>query len=304
MFIKKAGKRMLSELKTFFNGLAFGVTQIVPGVSGGTIAIMLGFYDKLLETVNHFTKDYRKHLKFLIPFLLGVVFGILLFSSIIDYFLTNYSLPTMLFFIGLIVGIIPLIYLKVKELGRKLGRNEILLIIIPALVLMFISNLKGAQAAAPAEIIAGIGFPYMAFIFVSGVISAAALVTPGISGSFILLLFGVYHVVTYSLSAVRHLLADMTNISLMLDICKVMVPFAIGVVAGGLSMARLIETLLKKHHKKVYSIILGLLAGSVYALFKEPIVFQSGVSPVLIAASAATFLLGCAVSLYLGKKRL
>jgi putative membrane protein len=178
------------------------------------------------------------------------------------------------------------------------------MIAVPALALLFISNLKGASVTDPAEIVHNINLPYMVFIFIAGVISAAALVTPGVSGSFILLLMGIYHVITYSVSSVRHLLADITNISLMLDICKVMAPFAIGVIIGGLSMARLIEKLLKNHHKTVYSIILGLLLGSVYALFKEPIVFQSVTSAIVIFISVITFLLGCVLSFIIGKKRL
>ena len=295
---------MTKHLKNFLNGFAFGVTQIVPGVSGGTIAIMLGFYDELIEAINHFTEDWRKYLKYLIPLLIGVAAGIISFGSIIDYLLIHYSLPTMLFFIGLIVGIIPLIYLKVKVPGRILMPKETALIMLPAAALMIISNLKTTTVTDPAEIISGIGVPFMLFILVAGIISAAALVTPGISGSFILLLLGIFHVVTYSVSSIRFWLADMTNLSLFLDICKVLAPFAIGVIIGGLSMARLIEKLLKNYYRTIYLIILGLLLGSVYALFREPIVFQSGISPVIIVVGIAAFLSGCVISFVIGKKRL
>ena len=295
---------MVREVKNFFNGLAFGVTQIVPGVSGGTIAIILGFYGELIETVNHFTEDYRKHLRFALPFLLGTIAGIIMFSSIIHYLLTNYSFPTMLFFIGLIVGIIPLVYCKVKNPGRGLEPGEIALVALPALALMAISELKGVFVTNPAEIIDNMSAFFMVYIFLSGIIAAMALVIPGVSGSFVLLLLGIYPLATYSLSSIRHLLADATNMPLMLDIGKVLLPLGIGVIIGGLSMARLIEKLLKNYYKVTYSIILGLLLGSVYVLFKEPIVFQSGTSEIIIIIGSVTFLSGCIISFYLGNKRL
>jgi putative membrane protein len=131
-----------------------------------------------------------------------------------------------------------------------------------------------------------------------------ALVIPGVSGSFVLLLLGVYPLATHSISSIRFLLADITNTDLLWSIGKVLVPLGIGVIIGGLSMARLIEKLLKNYYRVTYLIILGLLLGSVYALFKEPIVFRSGISAIIILIGFATFLLGCIVSFSLGRKRL
>jgi len=295
---------MITLIKNFLNGIAFGITETVPGVSGGTIAIIIGFYDKMLESVNHFTKEPRKSIKFLAPFFIGLAGGIFAFASIINYLLANFSFPTMLFFIGLIVGIIPIIFLKVKKPGRKFKAANILLIVAPIILLIAISNLKGVSVVDPAEFIGNMSGSYMIFIFFAGTIAASALIIPGISGSFVLLLMGVYPLATYSISSLRLYLADIKNIALLLDIFKVLAPLAIGVVIGGLTMARLIEKLLKNYSEIIYSIILGLITGSVYALFNEPIVYKSGVSPLIIAIGALTFLLGGATSFFLGKKKL
>ena len=295
---------MLKHIRNFFNGMVFGVTEIIPGVSGGTIAVLLGFYGELIEAINHFTQNYKKHLKFLLPLVLGMVSGILLFSSLIHYLLTNHSFPTMLFFIGLIAGLIPLVYAKVKERGQRLRTGEMALIAVPMLFLIVMSGLKPEAAASPADVIGNMDIRYMAFLFFVGMVAAAALIIPGVSGSFVMLLMGVYPVVVFSVSSIRHWLGDITNLSLMLDICKVLIPFGIGVIAGGLSMAKLVEKLLKSYSKIIYSIILGLLLGSVYALFKEPIVFQSGVTPAAAVVSAITFAAGFAAALTIGKKRL
>jgi len=130
---------MLKTIRNIFNGLAFGITETIPGVSGGTIAIILGFYFELIETINHFTEDIKKSLRFLLPLVVGMVAGILIFSSIINYLLLHYSFPTMLFFIGLITGIIPHIFSKVKNPSQKLNAKDILLIAVPFLALITIS---------------------------------------------------------------------------------------------------------------------------------------------------------------------
>jgi putative membrane protein len=293
----------LKAIRNFLNGLAFGITETIPGVSGGTIAIILGFYFELIETINHFTENLKKNLQFIIPLVIGIATGILLFSSLIHFLLENYSFPTMLFFIGLIVGIIPHIFLKVKERDCGFKVTEIVLVLIPFVILVALSFLKkDASVVNPEEV--DVTVPFMFFIFFAGIIAAAALVIPGISGSFVLLLLGIYPLIIYYVSSIRILLTDMSNTSLMLDICKVLVPLALGVIVGGLSMTRLIENLLKNYHKIVYSIILGLLLGSVCVLFKEPMVYKSGISAIIIVAGIVTFALGCVLSFTLGRKRL
>ena len=284
------------------NGVAFGITETIPGVSAGTIAIILGFYHELIEAINNFTKDYKKYLRFLLPLCLGIVTGILTFSSLTHYLLTNHSFSTMAFFIGLIVGIVPLIYAKVKN--SRWRPSQIALVVCPMLFVMAISHLRGETVTNPEEIVNYIDWRFMLFIFFSGILAAAALVIPGISGSFVLLLLGIYPLAIFSVSQIRFLLTDIFNLHLILNIGRVLVPLGIGVIIGGLSMARLIEKLLKNYHNTVYSIILGLLVGSVYSLFRDPIVYQSGVSALIIAVGAVTFLGGCAASYGIGKKRL
>ena len=295
---------MSGDVRNFLNGSAFGITIIVPGISGATIAVVLGFYYELIDVINHFTENHRKYLRYLFPFLLGAVTGIVVFSSIINYLLTNYSFPAMLFFLGLIAGVIPAIYSKTKETGRGFKLCEIALIAFPALALIIISELKSASVTNPAEIVNNIDAPLMLFIFAGGIAAAMALVLPGFSGSFVLLLMGIYHLITYSISSIRHLLADVTNIALMLDICKVLLPFGTGIIIGCLFMANLMEKLLKNYYRGTYLVILGLLIGSVYALCKEPIIFQSGVSAIAAVIGSAAFLLGCIISFNLGKRRL
>jgi len=295
---------MIKIIRNFFNGLAFGAIQTVPSISGGTIAIILGFYFDLIRAINHFREDCKKHLRFLIPLFLGTAVGIVLFSSLVNFFLENHSFPTMLFFMGLIAGIVPHIFSKIREDGQKLGIREILLIILPLPILLLMASFRGESVTDPAEVIATITIPFMLFIFFAGILAAAALVVPGISGSFLLLLLGIYHVVIYSIQSIRIFLGDITNTALMLDILRVLGPLALGIIVGGLSMIRLIEKLLEKHQKPVYSVILGLMVASFVVLIMEPMVYRSGMSVLIVVIGIATFSLGCVASFKLGKKRL
>ena len=297
---------MKKIIRNFINGIAFGITETVPGVSAGTIAIILGFYAELIGAVNNFVKEPKKSLKLLVPLLIGAAAGMLTFGSIINYLLKNYSFPTMTFFIGLIIGIIPIIYFKVKPQGRIFNLREAALILIPVILLVVISNIKNmlGQGADAADAVRNIDGLYMLFIMFAGMLAAAALIIPGISGSFVLLLLGVYPVFTEALSSVRLLIADITNGGLFLSIVKALGPLAAGIIIGGLSMARLIEKLLRDHHKTVYLIILGLVSGSVYALFNDPIIYQSGISVTIALTGLPTILAGAAISYTLGKKRL
>lgn len=293
---------MYKFVKNFFNGLAMGVVEIIPGISGGTIAIILGFYDNLIYSINNITKNFIRSMIFIFPILLGIATGILVFSSIVSFFITYYSLPTMLFFMGLLSGIIPSMYSRTVENNNRYNLKDILLIILPVLLLIFISNLTEPKVMNPDEFIDTINLNFMIYIFVSGILASAALVIPGTSGSFVLLLLGVYPLVTYSISSIRLLLIDITNVELILNIVKVIVPLGIGMVIGILFMSKIIERLLKNYYRETYLIILGLLLGSVYALFKEPTMYQSGVSKVFIFIGVVTFFLGGISSFSLGKR--
>jgi len=288
----------------FFCGLAFGITQIVPGVSGGTVAIVLGFYFRLVKAVNHFGENRREHLLFLAPLLLGTAAGLVLFSSLVSHLLERHAFPTMLFFIGLILGVVPHVFSKVREGGEKIGAREIALFLLPFPLLLAMSSLRGDGLADPAEVIAGMGFPLMLFLFFAGILAAAALVIPGVSGSFMLLLLGVYPLVVFSVSSIRLWLIDVANVALLLDILRVLGPFALGALAGVLSTLRLVEKLLEKRQKPVYAAITGLMLASALVIFIGPEVRGSEASAPAVVAGLAALCLGCVAAFLLGRKRL
>jgi len=202
--------------------------------------------------------------------------------------------------VGLIAGIAPAIYGKIKEPGERVKLREIILVIIPVILLITISHLSGSDGSSEREIT----WAYMAFLFVAGALAAAGLIIPGVSGSFILILMGVYYIAVDALRNIGVLLTDITNTALMLDILKIVLPIGFGVIVGGFLTARLIGKLLEKYHEIIYSIILGLIIGSVYALVREPMVYESGTAAPMIIAAVISCAVGWVASFTLGKKKM
>lgn len=299
---------MFHLFKNFIYGIVFGLTLIIPGVSGGTLAIILGFYQQLIEAVNNFTKGFNnfvKHIKFLIPFGLGIVISIVAFASVIQFLFRYYSFPAMMFFIGLIAGVLPSMYSQSKGeriSGRVLDPfrlRDIVTILIPVGLLVLTSHIgDGMVMASPTDMV--IDAPFMLFLFVIGIIAAASLLVPGLSGSFVLLVAGVYPVATYAVSSIRMLVTDITNVEVMMGIVRILAPLGVGIIIGILLMARLVERLLKKRSRAVYLVVTGLMIGSIYVLAVDPILFYSGVNEVVVAVGVAACLVGVVVSYKMG----
>ncbi|MCL2399603.1 MAG: DUF368 domain-containing protein [Defluviitaleaceae bacterium] len=301
---------MLQGVKNFFNGVFFGVGQVIPGVSAGTIAIILGFYDQLIETISHFTEDWRRHTKFIIPFLLGIAVGIVAFSSLIQYLLTYHPFATMLFFTGLIAGIIPSIYRHVKENSvlqtdqpaQSMQLKDIALVLIPIILLVVVVAHLNTDTGDIALV--DVDLPVMIFIFVIGIIAAASMLIPGLSGSFVLLVVGIYTLAIDAVSSIRFLLMDFTDFDLMWDIVRVLGPLGVGVVVGVIVMARLIEKLMEKYNREAFLVVLGLLIGSIYALLMEPSLLRNELTMLIIVMGIGSCILGAIISYQLSAKKL
>ncbi len=286
----------VSFFSGFLKGILVGVANIIPGVSGGTIAVVLGIFDELIDAINNFYKDFKRYFKFLLPVGLGAAFGIVAFSSLIEYSLTKYSFPTSMFFVGLVIGSIPLIYAKASE---KKFRKEYAIPFVAALcIVAYLSLIKEPSGAAD---LAAATPSDMAYLFFGGAIAAAAMVIPGISGSFIMILLGLYPNVIHAIASLKLLLYSPTDINLITSIAVTLIPLGLGVIAGILLISKIISILLKKMYAPTYFAILGLVFGSVFGIFNDPITYQSGMSLPVMFAGVAALAAGCVISLRLGK---
>lgn len=238
----------MENIRNFFKGMLIGIANVIPGVSGGTMAVVLNIYDKLISYISGFFKDWKKCLAFLLPIGLGAGAGILLFSKLIKMLMTDYPIQTNFFFIGLIVGSLPLLFKK--SLEQKFNPLNIIPFIITLGILIFMAYVAPPDASK----VMFTALSYKAFLYlcVGGFIGAAAMVVPGISGSFILLLMGLY---TTIINAIAEL-----NIPLL-------IPVAIGVAIGIIATTKAINTLLKRYPQTTYFAILGLVVGSIFTIF-------------------------------------
>lgn len=294
----------MDYISLFFKGIIVGVANVIPGVSGGTIAVVLHIFDRLIEAINHFTADVKKHLKFLLPLIVGAGVGVLAFSVLIDYCLERFSLPTCGFFAGLVAGSIPLIYkmAKSKQPKDKKQYGYFIYTVIAFALVIFMSTLKTGDGSA--VVVGDVSVGLMAQAFLGGAIAAAAMIVPGISGSFMLVLLGLYNVVIGYVALVKDFLLTF-DMTILVSIIKFCAPLGIGMIAGAIIISKLIEFLMNRYHTETYYVILGLILGSLIGIFLDPIAFgsYSGAVPAgALIATAVTAVIGFAVAVLMGKE--
>ena len=245
---------MKNNIFLVLKGFLLGIANIIPGVSGGTLAITLGIYNDLIAAISHFFKNLKKNLSLLIPLGIGMVLAILLGSKVISLCLDKFPFPTTLFFIGLIVGGIPLLTKKIK--GNKLKPINIAAFLLPFSVVMLMTFLNEGNNVVN---LTNVNFIQMLLLFLVGMVAAATMVIPGVSGSFVLMLLGYYKPIVSTIG-------NLTDFSLFWHNVLVLAPFGLGILIGIVLIAKLIEYLLKKHETATYYAIIGFVTSSVIGL--------------------------------------
>ena len=245
---------MKNNIFLVLKGFLLGIANIIPGVSGGTLAITLGIYNDLIAAISHFFKNLKKNLSLLIPLGIGMVLAILLGSKVISLCLDKFPFPTTLFFIGLIVGGIPLLTKKIK--GKKLKPINIAAFLLPFSVVMLMTFLNEGNNVVN---LTNVNFIQMILLFLVGMVAAATMVIPGVSGSFVLMLLGYYKPIVSTIG-------NLTDFSLFWHNVLVLAPFGLGILIGIVLIAKLIEYLLKKHETATYYAIIGFVTSSVIGL--------------------------------------
>ena len=245
---------MKDKILLVLKGFLLGIANVIPGVSGGTLALTLGIYQDLIGAISHFFKNIKKNLKFLIPLGIGMVIAILLGSKVITFCLDKFALPTTLFFIGLIVGGIPLLTKKLK--GRRLKPLNLAVFLLTFGIVMIMTFLNAGNNAVDLSNMSVIQF---ILLMIVGMVAAATMVIPGVSGSFVLMLLGYY-------KPIMATLGNLTDFSLLGHNIIVLAPFGIGLLIGIVGIAKLIEFLLKKYEIPTYYGIVGFVTASVIGL--------------------------------------
>ncbi len=241
-------------------GVVIGLANIIPGVSGGTMMVSMGIYDTIIGCINTLFTDFKRCVKILWPYALGMVLGILGLAKLITYLLGAFPLQTNLTFIGLIFGGLPVILQRTK--GEKKGVAGIIAF-VAAFALVVGLQIIGEGNGQDAQLTFSVG--QVVILFIMGVIASATMVIPGVSGSMMLMLLGYYNPIVSTVSRMVDALLGF-NLAEILACCGVLVPFGIGVVLGIFAIAKLIEVLLERFKGPTYCAILGLVAASPVAI--------------------------------------
>lgn len=279
-------------IKNLLKGIVMGIANIIPGVSGGTMAVSMGIYDKLIHCVTHLFKEFKESMKFLIPIFLGIGIALVGLSFIIEPAFAYFPLQTNCLFIGLIVGGLPAVWQKVKGKGIKISY------IVP--FLLFFAVVVGLAAIGEKEgAAADLSFSLWSVIklFVVGIIASATMVIPGVSGSMMMLLLGYYNPIVSTIKDFVTALAsfDMEGI---LAGCGVLVPMGLGIVVGIFAIAKLIEIIFEKFPIQAFWAIIGLIVASPVAIFLLGDV--GAITIIGVLTSIVTFVIGFFVAVKLG----
>ena len=251
---------MRKYLLLYFKGLLMGAADIVPGVSGGTMALITGIYKELISSIDQINFKQLQLLKqegfaafwkaingsFLLPLFLGIASGILFLSGVITYLLDHHAILLWAFFFGLILASI---YVLIKQFSLKTLTHYSLLL-LGFLIAFGITQLKPAGASNN-----------LLYLFVSSMIAIIAMILPGISGAFIFILLGVYKEVLATVKGAIAVLLDFDWISFKIIYTKVVV-IGLGIVIGLKLFSRLLTWLFNHKKEATLSVLIGFMIGA------------------------------------------
>ena len=268
-------------------GMLIGIANVIPGVSGGTMALSMGVYDKIIGSVSNLFGDFKRSVFNLLPILAGCALGIVGFTYAIEFLLSRHTFVTCMTFVGLILGGVPVLYRSLQE-KRSQGDGKIPLSGWLAFLILFAiavgMPLLNSSEETMSTITATPGT--MVLLFLIGIIAAATMVVPGVSGSLVLMILGYYYGIINSLKSFFDALKAF-DIPAMLELCLVLVPFGVGVLLGIFLIAKLITFLFERFGVQTYCAIFGLILASPFAIF-----YNTGLFGQLSSLSAGTVILG------------
>ena len=236
-------------LRNFLYGLIIGIGFIIPGVSGGVLATILGIYNEIIERLLNFKKDIENKFLYITPLLIGILISIFLFSKIILYLLNNKLLFISYVFIGLILGCIPYLIKEIKLKTKKnISITFFLITFILGIILYLFQEMSKEMVSTPNII----------RMSLAGVFYALGKIVPGISGASLLMLLGVYK---YFLS----IIANPLNINLKIII--IFIPFVITFLISAYFILKAIDYLLNNHFRHTYSAIIGFIISSILFIY-------------------------------------
>lgn len=244
---------MKNDLLIILKGFIIGSSMSVPGVSGGTMAIVLGIYDRLIASISNFFKDIKDNTIFILKFCIGAVLGIGTLAFVIKWLLAVFPFQISFFFLGAVIGGVPELYIKTKESKFTISSGVYFLLglcIVISIGLIPISSF---------DISSGSGLTRLLMLLVTGIIIALALVLPGISTSHMLLVLGMYDAMLLAITRFDLVYIGILGISTLIGVFLITKP---------------LEWIMNKYPHQTYWMIIGFVLGSTLEIFKETILPQ------------------------------
>lgn len=238
---------------TGVKGVAIGISMIIPGLSGGTLAVLMNIYDKILEAITGIFKHFKESLLLLLPLVIGAVIGFVGLVFPINYGLAHFPLIIVSLFVGFIIGGLPSIYKKVQ--GKE-NWISILIGLIALGITISLCFIKTNDSIDIRNLNVGTWF----YLFLSGIIASIALVAPGISGSMTLMVLGVY---VHLMEVLKEILS-FTNLW---NNSMILLPLALGLIIGFIFMSFFMKYMLKNHETSTYFALIGFIIGSIVSIY-------------------------------------
>lgn len=287
----------MNSLILVVKGFFMGIANVIPGVSGGTIAIILGIYEQLIGAINHFLKDIKKNIKLLTPLAIGLILAVLTMSKVIEVSYDKFPVPIFMFFVGLVIGGIPLIKSNIKNKKDIWKPSNLLIMLFTLILVVFLASYKFIFSVDFEVNLNNLNIFGYLLLFIVGMIASATMIIPGISGSLVLMILGYY----YPILSMINSLVKFDNLFKNILVLGV---FGLGVLIGIILVSKLIEKLLQKYRNKTFYAILGFVYGSVIAIpistfvERDNIVFNAyhGIGALI------TVVIGFIISYKLGEK--
>ena len=250
----------MKNILLVIKGFIMGIANIIPGVSGGTLALTLGIYEDFIGAISHFFRNIKKHVKFLLHIFIGILLSVITMSNVISTCFDQYPIPTTLFFMGLVIGGIPMLLKRVKNTKEKkqVSSYVIALITFSIVMIMAFSEQIFGSGLGNVSFSNMAVFDYVILFFV-GLIAAATMVIPGVSGSLVLMLLGYY-------LPIIGVLKELTKFENLGPNLLVAFVFGVGVLVGIVAISKVIEYLLEKFEAKTFFGVIGFILASIIAI--------------------------------------
>ncbi len=252
----------MESLFLIFKGFIIGIAFIIPGLSGGTLAVYLGVYEKMLHAISHVFTEMKKSLVFLIPLFFGIGISVVSLARLLGYLININSLIVMMFFIGIILGGINDTYKRATAKSKTITPYSVIALTVSlSIVLMLV--IFGASDNANGMAFFDINPLTILLIFILGMLASMTMIIPGVSGSALLITLGYYTAI------VTNVIGNVFDFDQFTYNILVIIPFGLGAALGIILFSSLIEKALKNYKKETYFAILGFIIGSIFALFFE-----------------------------------